>query len=165
MAVPAAASGTAPATAEIGHYTLGAARVALVEALVLPGEPGEITLMLTPTALTAEERAQVLASSTWPGMPLMSKRTAAYPDRYPFVTVKLSHEGAPELANVRNFYIMAYGIAEPNHTDNINGLLGPDASKARLERLERRGDRVLLKFSGQEDISGEMRSWAFDIPT
>jgi hypothetical protein len=164
VAAPVAANAPAPATAAIGHYTLGEARVALVEALLLPGEPGELTLMLTPTALSPEERAEVLASTTWPGMPLMSKRTAEYPDRYPFVTVKLSHEGAPDPANVRNFYIMAYGIAEPNHTDNINGLLGPDAGKARLERLERQGDRVLLKFSGEEEISGETRSWEFDIP-
>ncbi|QNN71275.1 hypothetical protein [Thermomonas carbonis] len=120
--------------------------------------------MLTPTALTVEERAAVLASSTWPGMPLMDKRTADYPDRYPVVTVKLSHEGALERANVRNYYVMAYGIAEPSHTDNINGLLDFPGDKARLERLQPQGDRVSLKFSDEREIDGEISSWAFDIP-
>lgn len=155
---------TAPATAEIGYYTIGDARVTLADALVLPGEPGEVTLMLTPTALTAEERVAVLASATWPGMPLMDKRTADYPDRYPFVTVKLSYQGTLAPANVRNYYVMAYGIAEPNHTDNINGLFGFPGDKARLGRLQQEGDRVWLKFSGEQEINGEPRSWAFDIP-
>ncbi len=107
---------TAPATAEIGYYTIGDARVTLADALVLPGEPGEVTLMLTPTALTAEERVAVLASATWPGMPLIYKRTADYPDRYPFVTAKLSYQGtlAPAdysggLAGISNLGM--YGIS------------------------------------------------------
>lgn len=159
-----AAAAIAPVVDDIGHYTLGGVRVTLREAMVIPGEPGEVTLMLTPTALSEEERAAVLASATWPGIPLMSKRTPEYADRYPFVTVKLSHEGELAATNVRNYYIMAYGIAEPNHTDNINGFLGSHGGKARLDALERKGDRVLLKFSGEEEISGETRSWAFDIP-
>lgn len=160
----AAAPAPAPAAqgADIGYYRLGDTQVALRGALSLPGEPGTINVLLTPTLLDAGERAEVLASTAWPGMPLMSKKSEAYADRYPFVTVKLNIDGPIEPANVRSYYIMAYGIREPNHTDNLNGFPG---ELSRVERLEIADGRLRLRFSGQEEISGETRRWSFEIET
>ena len=163
---PSAAASPAPAAEtqarEAGFYRLGDTRVALRGVLTLPGEPGTVNVLLTPTVLDAGERAEVLASTAWHGMPLMSKRTEAYPDRYPFVTVKLDIDGALAPASVRSYYIMAYGIREPNHTDNLNGFPG---ASSRIETLEIADGRLRLRFSGQEEIGGETRDWSFDIDT
>ncbi len=149
-----------PAGRDLGHYTIGDTRVPLREALVAPGETGELVVLLTPTALLPEERAALLEEG-WPWTVLMQKNDGGYPDRYPFVSVKLYVDGEIAPSNVRSSYIMAQSIAQPNHTDNINGL--PNAVN-RVERLELQGDRLILEFSGQEEIGGELRSWAFDIP-
>lgn len=153
---PAPAAAATPAST--GHYTIAGTTVALNHALRLPDQGGKLRVLLTPDALGAEEQATILAES-WVGLSLLSKRTAQYPDRYPFVVVEVRTEGGVSAGQVEYFYVMASGIAVPNHTDNINRS-GFDHG---VELLELQGDRVRLRAAGQEEINGEPRSWAFDV--
>ena len=155
---PSAAARPEAATAAIGHYTLAGTTVAFTHALRLPDQDGKLRLLLTPDVLTADEQATVLGES-WPGLSLLSKRTAQYADRYPFVVIELRTEGEVAAAQVSHFYVMASGIAVPNHTDNINR----SGHNHGVELLEVRGERVRLRASGQEEINGEPRDWAFDV--
>lgn len=158
--VPAASTATSPAAKTLGHYTLGDVRLDLRDATRLPSEPGVVRVLLTPDVLDAEARQAVLASPQFPALVLAGRRIDGYPDRYPFVVVELRHEGAPSAAGVGSFCVMASSIGEPHHTDNINGM--PDAD-ARVERLQVDGTRLRMAFSGDTEISGVPRSWAFDI--
>lgn len=165
-ATPAAAAEPAPdvptagaaATATRGHYTIAGTTVAFTHALRLPDEDGKLRVLLTPDALSAEEQATILAES-WTGLSLLSKRTVQYSDRYPFVVVEVRTEGGVSAEQVKHFYVMASGIAVPNHTDNINRS-GFDHG---VELLEVQGERVHLRAAGEEEINGESRSWAFDV--
>lgn len=159
-ASPAASAVPAPVSRSLGHYTLGDVRVDLRGAMRLPADAGAMRLLLTPEEIDADLRAAVLASRQFPGMALFARRIEGYPDRYPFVVVELRHEGAPEPANVRGYYVMAANIGEPNHTDNLNGMPGGDA---RVGRLQVEGEQVRMEFSGRAEIGGKPRSWAFDV--
>ena len=152
-------SGAAVAESAIaGHYTIGGTTVQLREALRLPDQQGKLRLLLTPDALSAEEKAKVQAES-WTGMSLFSKRTAEYTDRYPFVVIEVGTEGVADAGHVRQFYVMASSINVPNHTDNITRA----AHDHGVELLELQGDRVRLRTSGQQEINGESREWSFDV--
>jgi hypothetical protein len=159
-ATPAQAQSPAAAAspASSGHYTIAGTTVAFNHALRLPDEDGKLRLLLTPDALSAEEQATVLGES-WVGLSLLSKRTAQYADRYPFVVLEVRTEGGVSAAQVKHFYVMASGIAVPNHTDNINRS-GFDHG---VELLELQGERVRLRAAGEEVINGESRGWAFDV--
>ena len=165
-ATPALAS-TAPATpartdASLGTYAVGDTRVSLVDAVVIPAEPGQLKILYTPTVLSADERQAVLAKPDWPGMTLMQKTGGAFPDRYPYVVATFRYEGTPELQNMRTFHLLAYGIHEVNFTDNINGPVNDLGY--RLERLTVEGDRVALTFSGKASFGDIERSWSLDTP-
>jgi hypothetical protein len=156
LTAEAAPAPTSPASS--GHYTIAGTTVAFNHALRLPDEDGKLRLLLTPDALSAEEQATVLGES-WAGLSLLSKRTAQYADRYPFVVLEVRTEGGVSAAQVKHFYVMASGIAVPNHTDNINRS-GFDHG---VELLELQGERVRLRAAGEEVINGESRGWAFDV--
>lgn len=159
-ATASASTAPAPASDILGHYTLGDKTLELRDATVLQNDSELIKVLLTPTVLTDEERAAVLELSKFPGMALRAKTAPGYPDYYPFVRVEARLSGPVNVGNVSSYYIMATGISERNHTDNINGF--PNAN-ARFELLEVDGEHVRMKFSGQTEIFDEPRSWAFDI--
>lgn len=150
----------APAAESLGHYTLGDKTLELRDAIVVRNDSEQITVVLTPTVLTDEERAAMLKRSKFPGMALFDKTAPGYPDNYPFVKVEARLSGPASVGNVSGYYIMATGISEANHTDNLNGFPGDDA---RFELLKVDGEHVRMKFSGQTTILDKPRSWAFDI--
>ena len=149
------------ASRPLGHYSAGDTRVEFREAVWLPAvEPGTLSVLLAPTALSEEERVAVLESTGFPGGPLMSKRVPGYADRYPFVVIRLRLEGEGDAATVRSYYLLASSIHEPNYTDNLNGF--PDAGHPLgLERVD--GMRR-LRFSGEDELGGMVRRWDFDVP-
>ncbi len=148
------------AAPSFGYYSQGQSRVEFHDAVWLPAEPGTVSVLLAPTPLSAQERAEVLASTTFPGLPLMSKRVDAYPDRYPFAVVRLRVEGEGDAMRVRGYYLMAFAIHEPNYTDNLNGF--PDA-RHEVE-LEQAADGTRrLRFSGEDEMAGAVRRWALDV--
>jgi hypothetical protein len=162
---PPAATPSAPSVrteATLGTYTVGDTRVTLVDALVIPGEAGHLKILYTPTVLSNEERQAVLAKPEWPGMALMQKTGGEFPDRYPYVVATFRYEGTPELQNMRSFHLLAYGIHEANYTDNVNGPVNDFGY--RLERLQVKGDRVSLAFSGKTTFGDVERSWSLDTP-
>lgn len=147
------------ASAVLGHYQLGDTRVEFRDAVWLPEQDGTVSVLLTPSVLSAEEREKVLASTSFPGLPLLDKRVEGWADRYPFVVVKLYLDEEAGAVGVRKYYVLASSIAEPNHTDNLNGFPDP----AHPIRLEGAAGTRRLQFSGEEDISGVPRRWAFEI--
>lgn len=166
-AAPAAAdvasSAVAPSTGTLGSYTVGETTVTLVDALVLPGEPGKLAILYTPTPLSDDERSAVLAKPEWPGMALAQKTGGAYPDRYPYVVATFRYEGsAPTLADTRDFHLLAYGIHEANYSDNVNGPVNQLGYA--LERLEVKGERVSLAFKGSAKFGDVERRWSIDTP-
>lgn len=150
-----------PVAGSIGYYQIGDTKVTLRSATVLTGKEGTLQVLLTPDVLTTEEKAELTKTPHFTGLSLMMKRTCEYPDRYPYVVVEFKGDGTLSAQAVKSFYIMASSIHVPNHTDNINGILPRDIYQ--LEQLDRNGDSVTLKFKGQEEIGGEVRSWDFDV--
>ena len=155
-----AAQTAAPATtAPVGHYRTADTRVTFLQATRLPDKGGALRFLLTPEVLDANEQATLRAES-WPGLSLLNKHTAHYPDRYPFVVIEVRTEDGSATSPVKHFYVMASGIAAANHTDNINRSHHDHG----VELLEERDGRVHLRAAGHEDFSGgEPREWAFDI--
>lgn len=145
----------------LGYYQIGNTKVTLRSATVLTAKEGALQILLTPDVLTDEEKAGLEQDPNFPGLSLMMKRTEEYQDRYPYVVVEFKEEGTLTAQEANSFYIMASSIHVPNHTDNINGILPSDIYQ--LERLERDGEAVTLKFKGQEEIGGEFRSWDFNV--
>lgn len=150
-----------PVTGSVGYYQIGDTKVTLRYATVLTSKEGALQVLLTPDVLTDEEEAGLEQNPNFPGLSLMMKRTDEYQNRYPYVVVEFKDDGALSAQEAKSFYIMASSIHVPNHTDNINGILPRDIYQ--LERLERSGEAVTLKFKGQEEIGGEVRSWDFDV--
>lgn len=151
-----------PVSDSIGYYQIGDTKVTLRSATVLTGKAGTLQVLLTPDLLTAEEKAELTKTPHFTGLSLMMKRTDEFRDRYPYVVVEFKDDGTLNAGDAKSFYIMASSIHVPNHTDNINGMLPRDIYQ--LEQLERNGNAVTLKFKGQEDIGGEVRSWDFNVP-
>lgn len=147
-----------PGAAVVAHYTIAGTTVPLRYVLRLPDEDGKLRLLLAPDELSAEEAAEI-RKEAWVGASLMSKRTAQYSDRYPFVVLEIRTYGTAAPEQVTQFYVMASSIAEPYHTDNINLA----AHNHGVELLELQGDRVRLRASGKEEINGEARDWSFDL--
>jgi hypothetical protein len=157
----ASEEGQQPVTGPVGYYQIGDTKVTLRSATVLKAKEGTLQVLLTPDALTAEEKAELTQTPHFTGLSLMMKRTDEYQDRYPYVVVEFKDDGALSTQAAKSFYIMASSIHVPNHTDNINGILPRDIYQ--LEQLERNGETVTLKFKGQEEIGGEVRSWDFNV--
>jgi len=150
-----------PVAESVGYYQIGDTKVTLRYATVLTAKEGVLQILLTPDVLTDEEKAGLEQNPNFPGLSLMMKRTHEYQNRYPFVLVEFKDDGTLTAQEAKSFYIMASSIHVPNHTDNINGIL--PRGLYQLEQLERNGVAVTLKFKGQEEIGGEVRSWDFDV--
>lgn len=164
-AVAAAVAPSAPAAAaasSLGTYAVGDTVVTLKDALVVSNADGRLKILLTPTVLTEEERAAVLAQPEWPGMSLMQKSLPEYQGRYPFVVATFNYEGELALSSVRTFYLMAFAIHEPNYTDNINAPVNENGNQ--LTKLALQDGRVSLAFTGNAEMGGQPRTWNLATP-
>lgn len=113
----------------------------------------KLTIYFFPSRLSAQDK-QALAGSESAFSVLWNKPS---PDTkkwqwYPYAKLQLTGKNGKtdDLADIANYYLMAYGISEKNFTDNVNGFFAADDKPALFKK---RGKRVELEYQGMSDYS------------
>jgi len=152
VAAPAARS-------ELGSISKAGRSMPVSHYLILPAEkPHQLRVLFTPSELNEEERARVLEQHRMPFLALAFKDSPdpAQWDWYPFALAEFTFTGEPwGPSTISYFYLMSYGIAQPNHTDNIN----VSGQRGGLTRLAYDGEQLVLHLqaSGSDGVQWDLR--------
>lgn len=123
---------------------------------------GKLKIYLTPTKITDEEKSRLDAGDS--DFFVFSNKQSPDNDKwqwYPYVVTEISFE-SNEISEqtIKSFYIMAYGIEEPNYTDNLNSY---PSEKEKFEYLHLNEGILSVKYFGQSFIMESTFHWDIKI--
>lgn len=157
--VPSAPAGAATAPVQ-ARYAIGDTEVVFRHALRLADADGRLRLLLTPGPLPEELLARMRDHEA-PGLFLLHHPAEGHTDRHPHLVIEMQAEGTYTPDNLRYFFVLAGGILERYHADNISRT----GANHGVEALEMHGEHVRLRGRGTSEIEGVPRRWEFDIRT
>ena len=142
------------AYADQGHIEKNGIRMPIKDTmLVYDKSRSELSIFMFPSRISSQDKQQIAKKNSAFSV-LWNKQS---PDKkkwqwYPYAMMRLSGKNGKvnDIADISNYYLLAYGIAEKNFTDNINGFF---SSKNKPKSYKKRGSRVEFKFQGNNDFS------------
>jgi len=121
-----------------------------------------LVVIQTPSLLTKEEK-QKIASGEDEFFVLARKESpnSKIWDWYPYVVTEIRFKSNEiNAANVKNFYIVAFGVEKKNHTSNINSF--PN-DKNIFKKVKIKNGKLSLKYKGQSDLMDNKHKWSLSM--
>lgn len=122
----------------------------------------KLKIIQTPTTLTEDERKKIKeGKSVFFALATKESPNKETWDWYPYVVTELSFKSKEiNSDNLKNIYILAYGIEEANSTDNLN-ILPNDNNSFKI--IEYANDKLIIEYSGNYEIIKDKHSWSIQI--
>ncbi len=118
----------------------------------------ELIIYQTPSEITDDEKQRLEEGES--DFFIFSDKKSPDESRwqwYPYVVTKLRFDpGVVNSANIKSFYIMAFGIEENNYTDNLNSY--PN-EKEKFDLVSFSNGELSIKYSGESSILESNFSW------
>lgn len=136
----------------IGTVTEADASLTLSDYLaVWDRESGELSVLLTPTEMTDEERETIRGGKNAFHVIYDKESPADFSgDWYPYVEINLTLDPAEvSPKNIDNVHVVIYGVPEENHTTNLNPF--PEDARKEFSSLSMADGALSLSYEGSSD--------------
>lgn len=156
--------GRVPAkTEDYGVFTKNASSMPIKDSYAVWIEKeNKLKIYQTPTKITDEDKTSIRKGE----MDFFIFSGKQSPDKskwqwYPFVVTELTFRSSDINAeNIKRFYILAFGIEENNHTDNLNSY--PN-EKERFEHVSFANGVLSIEYTGESAIMENRYTWDIKI--
>ncbi|WP_223668731.1 hypothetical protein [Kangiella shandongensis] len=147
----------------LGHFTKNNATLPLKDQVAFWDDASKtLTIIYTPSRLTASEKEKIKSGE--PVFFVLSDKSSPNQQQwqwYPYLLTEIKfNSNKIQTNNIKNIFVMAYGVEEQNHTDNINTSPN-DAIK--VKKVGFVNEQLKLDFEGSDELFDSQYSWDISI--